>query len=83
MLLKEGLDLESVLVLSLSVKLSILLHLVVKVRPLLRFTPPEGSCILRPGRGVEVVISPPDTEFSSLSLCSVFRRSGKGFRSCA
>ena len=70
-MLKEGLDLEVVLEFSWSVRLSILRHLVVMVRPLLRLTPPVGSWCLRPGSGVEVVISAWDPEYSSLSLSSV------------
>ena len=48
----EGRDLELLLVLSLSVRLSMLLHRVEMVRPLLRLTPSWAL-----GRGVEVVIS--------------------------
>ena len=60
----EGRDLELLLVLSLSVRLSMLLHRVEMVRPLLRLTWP---C---PGMGVEVVSSACDW-YSSLSLYSV------------
>ena len=61
----EGRDLELLLVLSLSVRLSMLLHRVEMVRPLLRLTPSWAL-----GRGVEVVISAWDW-YSSLSLSSV------------
>ena len=49
---REGRDLELLLVLSLSVRLSMLLHRVEMVRPLLRLIPSWAL-----GRGVEVVIS--------------------------
>ena len=56
-----------------SVRLSMLRHLVVIVRPLRRLTPPDPSWCLLPGSGVEVVISAWEPEYSweSLSLSSV------------
>ena len=52
-------------------RLSILRHLVLMVRPLLRLTPPAVSWCFLPGSGVEVVISAWEPEYSSLSLSSV------------